>query len=111
MRTVITRIAVVGAVIAIAAACTAFDDKADDAGAFTICQQFVEDRLAYPGSSEFQSIVDAIIEVDENDAVVTSYVDAANGFGALSRRPFVCEVHYLGDDEWRLDSLDIDLES
>jgi hypothetical protein len=79
-------------------------------GVYDVCKQFVEDRLAYPGSSDFQGIDDADITLNGNSGVEVSYVDAANAFGAQSRRPFTCRVRYEGNGGWHLRGLDIDLD-
>jgi hypothetical protein len=75
------------------------------AKAWVACQQFVGQRLIAPGSAkypwDFQSHVS---EIGPGRFRAAAYVDAQSGFGALLRKPFVCEVHQDGD-RWRLDAL------
>jgi hypothetical protein len=55
----------------------------------------IEMNLKSPKTAEFQSNNDAYFvweEADSNKALVRSYVDSQNGFGALIRTHFVCEL-------------------
>jgi hypothetical protein len=98
-------------VIAIIASAGGNNDKPLPDGVYDSCKQFVEGRLKYPGSSTFEGIGSAVITIRGNAGSEVSYVDAANAFGAKSRRNFVCEVHYTGNGNWRLTNLDLDLSS
>lgn len=74
----------------------------------TMCEQFISDRLTAPSTAEFQGTSDERVSVissdDGSDTVYryTGYVDAENKMGAKIRKDFICEVRYLGDEEWRL---------
>lgn len=79
--------------------------------AYIMCQDFIEQRLTAPATAKWPSSLDiTIIPVSgkEDSYQVIGYVDAQNGFGALIRTSYVCEISYTGDDRWHLDSLYFD---
>lgn len=106
---IVTVVLAFGALIAACSSSSSGEDTIVVDDVYDICNKFVEHRLAYPGSSTFQGIDDADVTLSGHDGTDVSYVDAANGFGAKSRRTFTCDVHYLGNGKWRLTNLDIDL--
>lgn len=60
--------------------------------AFT-CQDAVRARLKAPAGAEFQAPRNAAIqELDNGNYRISSYVDAANSFGAKLRTPYTCLV-------------------
>lgn len=73
-------------------------------GARDICEQFIGQRLKSPGSAEYEFT--HTIEYTET-WVAQGYVDSQNGFGAMLRSEFACEVSYQGDDRWRLVDLEL----
>lgn len=69
-----------------------------------VCEQFVGDRLKAPGTAEFDH---ANTYREGLVWVVLGTVDSENGFGALLRTSFRCEVEPVSD-EWRL--VDLSME-
>lgn len=63
--------------------------------ASTACHDHVEDRLKSPATAEFSDER----AVDHADGSFTAYgtVDSENGFGALVRNDYMCEVVKRGD--------------
>jgi hypothetical protein len=90
------------------------DEQGDrNHGAFSVCTQFVKDRLKAPTTASFRNYFEddgevSVRVVSGDRYVVTSTVDSENGFGAMLRTGFVCTVTPTGGDQWRLVSLDID---
>jgi len=57
--------------------------------AWSICKQFVTDRLRAPKTAEFASMSDSrVLGGGGGEYEVHSYVDAQNGFGALIRNNY-----------------------
>lgn len=73
-----------------------------DFGAYDVCQQFVDERLKAPSTSDYPSIDDASITHRGRTWEVVAYVDAENGFGANIRVPFTCTVTHTGGGNYRL---------
>jgi hypothetical protein len=70
---------------------------------FYTAQTCVERRLKYPASSEFPSYNSASVNEmigQEKHFIVNSYVDAANGFGALERRNYKVQLKEIGEDNY-----------
>lgn len=77
--------------------------------AYFAATEFVKRDLVSPSSAEFGTYdKEKVQRVGENRFVVRGHVDASNSFGAKLRKSFVCRLRYLGEDEWRLESLTID---
>lgn len=74
----------------------------DQYGAYDVCQQFVDDQLKAPSTSDYPSIDEASITHRGRTWDVVAYVDAENGFGANIRVPFACTVTHTGDGNYRL---------
>jgi hypothetical protein len=80
------------------------------AGAYDVCQKFVTDRLRAPGSARFPSITaDGVQSTDLGDGrySVRAYVDSQNGFGALLRMTFACEVNWQSGQSYKLVDLQL----
>jgi hypothetical protein len=79
--------------------------------AYIMCQDFIEDRLVAPTTAKWPSSSEIRIarfnEREDEAYRVTGHVDAQNRMGAMIRTYYVCEIAYLGDDQWRLEYLDI----
>jgi hypothetical protein len=75
--------------------------------AYTICTQFVRDRLLAPRAAEFEGAIasDRAVRLGDRRWSVSSYVDAQNAFGAKIRTRWTCVVDDLGNGQWRLISL------
>ncbi len=78
----------------------------DQAGAFAACTQFVERTLRSPGSAQHPAFLDAAVSNEDPVYVVTSHVDSQNGFGALLRTSYRCEVAREGQG-WKLVDLKV----
>jgi cytoskeletal protein RodZ len=81
-------------------------------GAYDVCQQFVEERLASPSSASYPNIAEDDGEVTiwllaNDDYRVNSHVDSDNAFGASLRSVFQCTVDYQGGDQWLLEDLEL----
>lgn len=76
-------------------------------GAFTACQTFIERGLRAPGSAKHPAYDDAAVSDQHPRYVITSYVDSQNGFGALLRTGYRCEVERK-QDAWSLVDLKLD---
>lgn len=76
--------------------------------AYSMAQGWVEDRLKAPSTADFPGgqYEEHTTKISENKFRINSYVDAENSYGAMIRTEFTAEVEYLGDDEWRLISLE-----
>lgn len=58
--------------------------------------QFVENRLKSPGSAEWPSGSDRFVtQVNDTTFLVDSYVDSQNGFGALVRTNYTCQMVFF----------------
>jgi hypothetical protein len=76
------------------------------------CQHFVRDRLRAPSTADFPFLDHSTRSAGSDRYVVTSYVDAQNGFGATIRNNWRCEIQFSGGEEadrrnWRLINLDM----
>lgn len=67
----------------------------DSYGAEDSCKEWVKDKLKAPSTADFSDV-----KVDGPDSgpwVVTGQVDAENGFGAMLRTGWLCDVRLEGD--------------
>ncbi len=77
--------------------------------AFVMTHGFVSDRLTSPGTAKFPSFTSRHVSVtylEDNRYLVEAYVDSQNAFGGIVRSSYLAEMLYLGDDRWRLNSLE-----
>lgn len=75
----------------------------------TMSWEFVKGNLKSPSTAKFGRIGDHEvykIEGMENAFEVRGHVDSQNSFGAMIGAPFVCRLQYVGDESWRMISLD-----
>lgn len=86
-------------------------DNGDVFGAIAVCEDFVSNGLTSPGSAEFQSADDANVSTSGDRYTYRAYVDSQNGFGALLRTEFECEVEHTTDDRYQLIRLDLNGEN
>lgn len=77
---------------------TATAPRVDTSGAYVCAQQLVESRLKAPRTAKFPWGVsdDAVTYTGGTDYIVSAYVDSQNGFGAMIRTTFACNVTYTG---------------
>lgn len=66
----------------------------DKISAMVTCEKFVRDRLKAPATTTFTGL--RMMDRGEHHWSVTGYVDAQNGFGALIRNQFGCELTFEG---------------
>lgn len=72
-----------------------------------MCQTFVQRRLRAPATAKFPPVTeDKVTKYGPNTFMVSSYVDSQNGFGALIRSTYTCEMTVSGDS-WTPVSIDI----
>jgi len=77
-------------------------------GAYVMCQDFVEKRLRAPSTADFPwGYSDYVTDLGGGKYRVRAYVDAENAFGGTVRNSFDCTVKYIGNDKWRLETLDL----
>src|SRR5688572_7920328 len=74
-----------------------FGIRDEQRAAFRACQQYVTRTLRAPGSAQFPDYNDADVSDQHPFYVVRSSVDAQNGFGALLRTSYTCEVEREGE--------------
>lgn len=94
------------------------DTRASPSKAFTICKDIVEAQLVAPSTAEFASMWESRVMTlgresgEYEDAYrVMSHVDSQNGFGAMIRTDYTCDVSFEGGEwtdlsNWRLLRLD-----
>lgn len=79
--------------------------------AYAVCRQFVEKRLRAPRTAEFPSFYErdavSVTSYEGGEYRVQAYVDAQNGFGAMIRTHFTCEVKHVRDNTYELQALDM----
>lgn len=75
--------------------------------AFTVTQQFVEQRVKTPSTVKWPwvSYRDCTTSLGDGRYKIASYFDAQNAFGAMVRTHFVCIVKTVDGKNWRLESL------
>lgn len=78
--------------------------------AAVLCNQRVKDSLKAPRTAKFPWVQEA--SFNGRTAVMSSYVDAENGFGAMIRTRYICTVEYRGGKpmepgNWIIKSLDL----
>jgi len=83
--------------------------------AWGMAQGFVKDQLKSPSTADFGGV---LTEYQDPDTIVTdlgrgtfrvrAWVDSQNGFGAMIRNRFTCEVKYQGNDKWMCSELTFD---
>ena len=78
--------------------------------AYIQCKSHVIRRLKAPSTADFPFLDYSSSDVGGNRYIVRSYVDAQNGFGAMLRNRYRCEIRYDGGDSassrsWTLVSL------
>lgn len=75
-----------------------------EAEAVRICQKLVGERLKAPASAKFAPEKDTSVTgpSDYGSYTVVSYVDSQNGFGAMLRTRFSCEIRKDSRGLWSL---------
>jgi len=76
--------------------------------AFVYSKYFVEQRLSSPSTADFPFSDYTTSYLGDCTHMVSSYVDAQNGFGATVRTYYKARMQYnKSQDEWRLISIDM----
>lgn len=80
----------------------------DKVEAMTMAQSFLEERLKAPSTADYPWVTsdEVVSRLADNKFRYRSYVDAENSFGAKVRTHFDIVVQYVGEDKWRLISID-----
>lgn len=73
----------------------------DKYGAFVVCQDQVSALLKSPSSAEFASISDSTVNGGGGTWRIISYVDSQNGFGAMLRTEWSCDVEHVTGQQYR----------
>lgn len=75
----------------------------------TMAEKFVRNSLRSPSTASFGSFFgesqdprECVTDLGGGHYRVVGWVDAQNGFGAMIRSNFVCEVQDLGNDQWMI---------
>jgi hypothetical protein len=79
--------------------------------AFVMCQTPVSAQLRAPSNARFPYITAPGVRAEHiGDGVykVRGFVDAQNGFGAMIRTQWTCEIEETPDHEWSLRKLEIE---
>lgn len=79
--------------------------NAEQVEAASFCKRQVRASLKAPQTAKFPMLdFKATTSADEQTFYVTSYVDSQNGFGAMLRTNYQCELQYQGGDYdgWKL---------
>lgn len=79
--------------------------------AFVMCQTPVENQLRAPSSAKFPYSTApgaSALHLGEGVYRVRGFVDAQNGFGAMLRTSWTCEIAENADQTWSLRNLEID---
>ncbi len=72
----------------------------------TLCEMRTRDTLKAPRSAKFPWVKKA--SFDGSLAILKSYVDAQNSFGAMIRTNYICTVRYKGGDPDNSESWNIE---
>lgn len=88
---------------------TAFDSHYDELSApdlgpeaQSLCYSLIEDQLVSPATADFPFLAQAIWPRGRQRYEVESYVDSQNGFGAMVRTEFSCDLQYSGTGDRNL---------
>jgi len=73
--------------------------------ALIVCEDFAKRRLRAPSTAKFDhegSIDQAVTDLGAGHFRVIGYFDAQNGFGAMLRSDYVCDVQHTTGDSYNL---------
>ncbi len=77
-------------------------DMGTSEGAIVWARKFVKQRLLSPSTADFPWLPVKIYSTKNKlTYFIYSYVDSQNGFGAMIRTNYSCQVRYLGDGKWK----------
>lgn len=75
------------------------------ATAYQACQPHVAKGLLAPASAKFPNLSEITVATAGNRFTVTGYVDSQNGFGAMLRSRYTCNIERVAGSDWALISL------
>jgi hypothetical protein len=86
-----------------------FGDKIE---AWVMTKQFVKDQLVSPGTADFggwmeQTSDTCVIDLGQGSYTVNGWVDSQNRLGAKLRSYFNCKLRYVGNGNWKCESVDL----
>lgn len=71
-------------------------------------QQCVKELLKSPSTAEFPSGSEQFVtRIDEDTYLINSYVDSQNGFGAMLRTNYVCQITLNNNDTYTCDNVEL----
>lgn len=76
--------------------------------AYVMCQQFIEKSLVAPAAAKWprpSEIEINTVEGKKDAFQIKGYVDGELRMSDLTRNNYVCEISYVGKDQWHLDYL------
>lgn len=108
----IFRIALIPVLGFILAGCGARDvtKGGQEVAAFVMCQDPVQNRLRAPSTAKFPTTSDSgvrSVHAGDGRYLVDGYVDAQNGFGAMLRTTWACEIKENANQSWSLLNLTV----
>lgn len=82
-----------------------WEEQDNSIAAYIMAERFVKERLKSPSTAKFpgRSVTkNQIIKGEDNQYIISSYVDSQNSFGATIRTNFMVIVKQVDKDNWRL---------
>lgn len=58
-------------------------------------ERYVEKYLKSPSTADFPLGADGCVKINDSTFFVSSYVDSQNGFGAMIRTTYSCQINYV----------------
>jgi len=74
--------------------------------AYLASQKYVTERLKSPASAIFPTYPEYALFADNGNFSVRAYVDSQNGFGALIRTYYRCELSWSPSRYWQLETIE-----
>ena len=79
-----------------------------DFDAFLMAKLFVTKRLKAPSTAKFADWDEShVTKINSGEYLVTSWVDSQNGFGAMLRKQYVCDLKTFDGKTWTLVQLSL----
>jgi hypothetical protein len=76
--------------------------------ALSASQKCVEQQLKSPSTAEFPyGEIEGVSQLSGNTYIINSYVDSQNGFGAMIRTNYRCQVTLTSKDDYTCDSVEL----
>lgn len=91
---------------------TSSSSSGSESMAYIMSQQFVENSLKSPSTAKFPSLYKlgdhAVLTTGTNYYEIKAYVDSQNGFGAMIRTHYTCNMKYKGNNTWGCENLEFE---